>query len=388
MKVLMIHTHYLQGGGEDTIFREEQQLLRETHDVRILSFHNQPGIRGMIQFGLSIWNVFAAAKIKAAIREFQPDIIHLHNYHFAIGPIAIRVAARAGVPIVVTLHNYRLLCPSATLLYKDELFTDSLHCSFPWKAVRRKVYRNSLLQTFWLAFIIWFHRRIGTWKKVDRYITLTDFARSLFVNSSLSLPPEKFVTKPNFKSAPANDIFQKANHFLFVGRLSAEKGVKVLLETSALAGYELHIAGDGPLKEEVLTSSRQHSHIKFLGNLDKAGVEKAMLSCTALVFPSIWYEGMPMTMLEALATGTPVIASNLGAMASMIRDGYNGLHFKPGNATELAEKLKRWQTMEERERDSFRQNARASYQSQYTPENNKQQLVDIYKKILYAKTVD
>lgn len=388
MKILMIHTHYLQGGGEDTIFREEQHLLGKTHDVRVLPFNNRSGFRGLIQFGLSIWNVSAAAKIKKAIREFQPDIIHLHNFHFAVGPIVIQTAKKAGIPIVVTLHNYRLLCPSATLLHNDSLFTDSLHNDFPWKAVRKKVYRDSAIQTFWLAFVMWFHRKIGTWKKVDRYITLTDFARSLFIDSSLGIPAEKFVTKPNFIGTPANNPAQKGRHFLFVGRLSAEKGVRVLLDTLAQGDAELHIAGDGPLKEEVLMISRNNNNIKFLGSLDKAGVQKAMQSCTALVFPSIWYEGMPMTMLEALSTGTPVIASNLGAMASIIRDGYNGLHFKAGDARELAGKLIQWQKMEEPERQGYRQNALDTYHTHYTPDNNQQQLTRIYKNILYAKRID
>src|SRR5882757_8276534 len=153
MKVLMIHTYYLQSGGEDTIFEEEHKLMCQTEEVRVLSFRNKSGIRGLFQFALSIWNVFAAGKIKKAIKEYQPDVIHLHNFHFAIGPIAIRVAKKAAIPIVLTVHNYRLLCPSATLLHDGSLFTDSIHADFPWKAVRKKVYRNSFFQTFWLAFV-------------------------------------------------------------------------------------------------------------------------------------------------------------------------------------------------------------------------------------------
>lgn len=387
MRILSIHSYYQQPGGEDAVFNQEHMLLRESEDVAVLEFKNQPGLRGARQFLLSIWNVFSARKLKKLIGEYQPDIIHLHNFHFAIGPIAVRVAEKAGVPIVLTLHNYRLLCPSATLLYKEQLFTDSIQSSFPWKAIRNKVYRDSFFETFWLGFTIWFHKKIGTWKKVDKYILLTDFSRTLFARSSFGVAPEKFVTKPNFRNIPAPQPAPpvKGQHFLFVGRLSAEKGIRVLLEAFSHTPYELHIAGDGPLKEEVMVAAEKNSNIKMLGSLDKSGVENAMQECTALIFPSIWYEGMPMTILEALSLGTPVIASNLGAMASIIRDDANGMHFKAGDANELTKKLNSWQNMEESERDHYRRNAFASYQSNYTPEKNKAQLLNIYKTILYAK---
>jgi len=230
LKVLMIHTYYQQTGGEDAVFNQERKLLEESEQVEVLEFRNQPGLKGALQFLLSFWNPFAARKLKQKISEVQPDIIHLHNVHFAIGPIAIRVAQKAGVPVVMTLHNYRLLCPSATLSYKGEIFIESLNETFPWKAVRRKVYRNSLLQTFWLAWIIFFHKKIGTWKMVDRYIALTDFARELFLHSSFGLKPEKYAVKSNFKEEAALSPVQKGDHFLFVGRLSPEKGIRVLLE--------------------------------------------------------------------------------------------------------------------------------------------------------------
>ncbi|HTI09307.1 MAG TPA: glycosyltransferase [Puia sp.] len=390
LKILMIHTYYQQAGGEDAVFNQERKLLEESEFVEVLEFRNQPGLKGALQFLLSFWNPFAARKLKQKISEVQPDIIHLHNVHFAIGPIAIRVAQKAGVPVVMTLHNYRLLCPSATLLYDGDLFTNSLHAAFPWQAIRKKVYRNSHFQTFWLAFTTWFHKKLGTWQLIDRYILLTAFSKQLFSDSSFGIDPEKMVIKPNFKINAPPDIcpVKRGRHFLFVGRLSTEKGIQVLLEAATLSGCELHIAGDGPLKKDVLLAAQQHTNIRLLGNLDPAGVEQAMKSCTALIFPSIWYEGMPMTILEALATGTPIIASNLGAMSAIIHHGSNGLHYKAGNAGELAEKLKEWQEMDDSRQSMYQQNAFATYLSEYTPERNKQHLIDIYKTILYAKTID
>src|SRR5450432_3476944 len=158
MKVLLIHTYYQQRGGEDAIFEQEYALLLQSEDVETLSFRNRTGPGALLQFLGSVWNIRAAWKIKRAIARSRPDVIHIHNWHFAVGPLAIRVAHKARIPVILTINNYRLLCPSATLLHDGKLFTDSLKDAFPWKAVTRRVYRNSFFLTFWLAFIIWFHK--------------------------------------------------------------------------------------------------------------------------------------------------------------------------------------------------------------------------------------
>src|SRR5690606_36847685 len=126
---------------------------------------------------------------------------------YAAGPLAIRIAKRMGIPVVMTLHNYRLLCPSATLFHNGKVFTESVRASFPWKAVRLGVHSHSMVKTGWLAPTNWLHRRAGTWRMVDRYITLTDFAKQLITGSSLGVAAENFVIKPNFTvDVPQIDI--------------------------------------------------------------------------------------------------------------------------------------------------------------------------------------
>lgn len=385
MRVLMIHSYYRQRGGEDAIFEQESQLIGQSEEVQTLVFRNEEGRRGALQFFASIWNRSAAARLKKAIHAFRPDIIHIHNFHFGTGPLIIRTARRHGIPVVCTINNYRLLCPSATFLHDGQLFTDSIHASFPWKAVSKKVYRNSTLLTFWLAFIIWFHKKTGTWKKVDRFIVNTDFAKSIFENSSLAIPAGKIVVKPNFVAPPPFDSPLKGDHLLFVGRLSPEKGIPLLIEAFSETNHTLHIAGDGPLKELVDKASRQHANIKFLGLLNKTQVQEAMMECKALVFPSIWYEGMPMTIVEAFAAGVPVIASNLGAMASMIRHGYNGLHFEAGDSAGLKEQLNAWHNLDKEQIKTYRENVLDTYNTCYTAEKNKNSLLTIYKNLLTCK---
>ena len=378
MRILSIHNYYQHPGGEDVVFEQEKALLATADDVFSLTFNNRKGWRGAWQTLWSPWNIWAAQRLRRAIKQYQPDLIHIHNLHYAIGPIAIRVIKRLGIPVVMTLHNYRLLCPSATLFHDGKLFTDSLHAGFPWRAVWIGAHSHSVAKTFWLSFTTWLHKKLGTWHMVDRYITLTDFAKQVFLNSSLGLPAENLVTKPNFVANGVQAAEPRGHHFLFVGRLTQEKGVEVLLEAFAGTDYQLRVVGDGPLRGMVADAAQRHPNITYHGTLERAAIDQQLATCTALVFPSIWYEGMPITLIEAFAAGTPVIASELGAMKSMVHDGRNGWRFAAGNATELRNKVKLWLMTDDAYRHLVSIEARREYEQRYTAAQNRGLLLTIY----------
>lgn len=382
MRILIVHTYYQSPGGEDVVFKQEAGLLSKTESVALLTFHNRKSWKGFFQTALSVWNLFAAGRLRKAIRRHRPDVIHFHNLHYAIGPIAIRTAKKAGIPIVMSLHNYRLLCPSANLLYHGEPFTESIAAAFPWKAVLRGMHSHSVIKTFWLAWVNWLHRKVGTWAMVDRYIVLTHFAKDLFTHSSFGIPKEKFSVKPNF-SNPRNHVNERrAASFLFLGRLSEEKGIRVLLTAFKSNDMPLQIIGDGPLKEEVLCSCKAHPNIQYLGALPHERGQEALQQASALVFPSVCYEGMPLTIIEAFANATPVIASNHGAMVSMVKPNENGLLFQPGNPQDLNRMLSYWLTLGENERSSFYKSSLERYRSDYTPGKNKKMLLEIYRQAI------
>ncbi len=378
MKILLLHTKYQFQGGEDSVVEQELELLKQYHTVEILYFQNHGGWRGALQFFASVWNFFSVKKIKQKIEEFEPDIVHVHNWHFATGPLIFRKIHSMGVPIVHTIHNYRLLCPSAILLHKGKLFENSLHKSFPWKAIRNKVYRSSLLLTFWLALIVWFHKKIGTWKTIDTYVCLTSFAVNLFQQSNFGVSGEKFAIKPNFISTSTQVVNKKENQFVFIGRLSEEKGISVLLDAFKELPFILKIAGDGPLKELILKASREFPNIIYIGNLSKDEVVKSLQETQALISPSICYEGMPMTILEAFSCGTPVIASNLGAMTSMISDGANGFLFESGNVFALKDVILKFERLSINEKNQISINAFNDYKTIYSAELQKKYFDEIY----------
>jgi glycosyltransferase involved in cell wall biosynthesis len=222
------------------------------------------------------------------------------------------------------------------------------------------------------------HSLIGTWtNRVSLYITLTEFSRRKFASAAISIPEARLVVKPNFIRDVGRGDATRKQFFLFVGRLVEEKGVLSLLNATRLADFELVIIGDGPLAPIVKEYAVVNPNIHWLGFRDNATVIQYMKSCKALIFPSVWYECFPIALLEAFATGTVVIASRLGAMAEIIRDRVNGLHFTAGDTRELSSLITEVQT-DPTWLGAVRDNARVTYLSKYTPERNYEMLMSAY----------
>ncbi len=386
MKILYVHTLYEQSGGEDQVFENEIALLSTGNQVRKLLFNNAGNrLSVLFKFLLAPCNPFSILRFRRMLREETPDIIHLHNWHFSGSPGLIRAAKKAKIPVVVTIHNYRLLCPSATLFHDGALFKDSLKHGFPWAAVRKKVYRNSSVQTFWLAFTVAVHRRLKTWQKVDRFIALTPFAKQLHLASKLTLRDDQLTVKPNFVEDHGYATETREGYFLFVGRLCVEKGIHHLIEAFDNTSHPLIIAGDGPLKALVERAVEKNPNLKYVGKKSRAEIIALMKRSSALIFPSIWYEGMPMTILESFSTGTPVIACRMGAMEGLIQDGDNGMLYAPADPRALKTTLQAWTDLDPACKTKVAVNARSSYEHQYTPETNLSQILSIYNSLIEVK---
>jgi glycosyltransferase involved in cell wall biosynthesis len=209
------------------------------------------------------------------------------------------------------------------------------------------------------------------------FIALTEFARHKFIESGL--PAEKIMVKPNFVHPDPGFGYGKRQYALFVGRLSPEKGIDVLLRTwERLNGcIPLKIAGTGPLAQQVIAATRRIPRIEYLGQRSTQEIYDLMQGALFLVVPSEWYEGMPCTILEAFSTGTPVLAANLGAMSTVVQDGSTGLHFAPGNVDDLVAKVE-WMREHAVARTQMGRDARTTFESNYTAERTYQRLMDIY----------
>ena len=389
MRILLIHNKYQQAGGEDLVFESEFELLSRNNSVERLVFDNKEigtGI-GKIFSGLKgLYNPDSGRKLQQLISQFKPEIIHVHNFVPLASPSIFFVAKRNKIPIVVTLHNYRLICPSATLFFNHKIYERSIHSIFPLDAIAKGVYRNSRVQTAGLVAMTSFHNLFGTWKnKVDKFIVLTEFARNKFKDSALRVTDDQLVLKPNFIMDPGNGEGIRSDFFLFVGRLSEEKGIDTLLKACQLGNLQLTIIGDGPLREKVVEAARTNSAITYLGFQNKNVIVEKLKQCKALIFPSEWFEGFPMTILEAFATGTPVIGSRIGGVAEIIKDKFNGLLFDVGNESDLVSKTQQLENIDLRR--ALSANARNSYLQNYTPEKNYQILMDIYGQAIGLRNI-
>lgn len=380
MRILIVHNYYQHHGGEDSVFHLEAQTLGNANVVKTLTFKNKKGISGLLQFMAYPFNLHAAIKVRNTIAEFKPDVVHIHNLHYASGPLLIQAIKKCGIPIVMTLHNYRMVCPSATLFHKGALLTTSLEESFPWTAIRLKVLDHSFIKTFWVALTYWMHKSIGTFNKVDQYIVLSEFAKSIFSKSKVPIRSTQFTIKGNYVETPVVPYLPREESFIYIGRLSEEKGILPLLHAVKGTTHHLKIFGTGPQVDEVMDIVATSPNLTYYGFESKEIIYQHLSSADALIVPSICFEGMPITILEAFALGTPVICSRIGILNEMVIPLYTGLHFNPFEAESIKQGLQKWHNLTQFEKDSMRSNCKREYLKNYTPEINIKELLTIYQK--------
>lgn len=388
MKILMVHNYYQQGGGEDVVVMAERELLQSHgHDVRFYSVSND-AITGIINKIKTAWatpySSSARIDFAAELASFGPDVVHAHNLFPLLSPSIYDACRDAGVPVVQTLHNFRTVCPGALLLRDDKICEECL-TGHPYRAVLHRCYRGSLPGSLVVARMVEYHRKHGTWQdKVDCFIALTDFVKAKFVQANF--PAEKITVKPNFLFSQPETGKGEGGYALFVGRLSQEKGVSLLLEAWERLAVKmpLKIVGDGPLSQMVAKSAGRLPGVEWLGRKSRDEVLSLMKDAVVLVFPSIWYEGFPMTILEAYAVGLPVIAGDIGSMSSLIKHKCTGLHFRAGECSDLVAQVE-WAMAHPAELTMMRREARAEFEANYTAEKNYTMLIDIYRKVTSQK---
>ncbi len=387
MRILFVHNYYQHTGGEDQVFLAEKNLMNgRGHEVHSYTVNND-NVHSIwtkintainLSYSSNSKNIFSIE-----LKKVKPDIVHCHNFFPLLTPSIFDACRENGIPVVLTLHNYRLICPSVYLSKNNEPWELSIKKN-PYWTVPHKVYRNSFIGTAAIARMINFHKKKKTWlTKLDRIITLTDFAKNKFIESGFS--PDNMVVKPNFIPDPIKNINNREQFALFIGRLSPEKGIKFLLNSWKEINFPLKIVGDGPMKENLILNEK---NIEFIGKIPNESVKSLLQQARFLVFPSQWYEGFPMVLVEALACGTPVIVTNIGSMQEIISDEITGLHFALGDKEQFVEKVNKL-IMDKAFCELLGKNGRQTYLEKYTPDVNYQQLSSIYQDVIsnYSQTI-
>lgn len=383
MRILIVHNHYgnYAVGGEAMVMKAEAELLRNHgHEVLVYERTNDEILRrgfwGKIKaFKNMCWSPEGYRSVAAQIKAFKPDIMHVHNYKFLLSPSIFKAAKDHRVATCLTLHNYRLICPAGQLLRDGKICEDCINAS-PYRMIFYRCAFDSFVKNLAQFYLYQGTRKrqfLAPW--VDAYIALTSFGKSKFVEGGL--PENKVFAKPNFMVDPGpENNFQNRYGALYIGRISKEKGVGALLEAWRGINYPLEIVGDGALAPELQVKASPN--VKFHGPLEHGTCLEMIRKAAFLVFPSVWYEGFGLTILESLANGIPIIASDLGPRREMVKDGFNGFLYPSDNIHILQEKV---QTLVNNP-DLCKQmgkNAREFYLANYTPAKNYKQLMDIYE---------
>jgi glycosyltransferase involved in cell wall biosynthesis len=381
VRILIVHNRYLIRAGEDVSWAGEQRLLLERgHNVVTYTRDNREIDRlSSWKTGLrTVWSIEDYRSLRETIRQYRPDVMTIHNFFPLISPAAYYAARAEGVPVVQVLHNYRLLCLGSYLFRNGQVCEDCTGKLFPWPGVIHGCYRQSKAISGVVAAMLTVHQALKTWKRmVDVYIALTDFSKEKFIHGGL--PAEKIVVKPNFVHLDPGAGKGDGGYALYVGRLSTEKGLDTMIAAWKELGqwFPLKIAGEGALADRVTQAAGNNPAIEYLGAKNSDEVAELIKRASFLVFPSRWYEGLPLTIIESYAAGTPVIASALGAMNSLVKHGRTGLHFRAGDATDLIRQVK-WALSHPAQLAAMRREARTEFEANYTAERNYETLMHIF----------
>lgn len=395
MRVLVVHESYQQRGGEDAVAAAEaEQLELHGHTVLRYSRHNDElkgqGPLRIVRAGIeTVWASRSIRDLERLLLTGKPEVVHFHNTLPLISPAAYYVCARHGIPVVQTLHNYRLVCPAATFLRDGHLCEECLGSPVAWKAVAYGCYRGSRAASAAVTAMLATHRALRTWQtKVDAYIALSEFARRKHIAGGL--PAQRFVVKPNFvyPDPGCRAPEEIGKYALFVGRLSEEKGLRGLLAAWKRLGrpIPLFLLGEGPMRDEIATQlgSPGLSEATLLGSVPRDDVLRWMRGARFLVCPSHWFEGCPLVIVEAFASGIPVIATGHGPTAEMIDHGRTGLHVVPGDAGDLAARVE-WAWTHPHEMQVMGEAARKEFEAKYSAQKNYSQLLALYERLVEQK---
>jgi glycosyltransferase involved in cell wall biosynthesis len=385
VRILQVHNFYRTRGGECGVVYAERKLLEENGHEVIPFYADSKDIGTLSTFSnaanfLQIPHNFEVARrFQAILESAQPDIVHIHNVFPLLSPSIYRVAKRLKYSVIQTMHNYRFLCPNG-LFYVNGRACEACQVKGYWEAVRNCCMQGSMATSaLYAATVAWGWRSGAFHSCIDRYIALNRFAAGKLVAGGV--PKEKIHICGNFVSDFADAPASKRHYALYLGRLSSEKGLTTLLAVARLVPeLSLKIAGTGPLEADLKRAVGEPgmNHIELVGHVTGETKRRLIAEALCMIVPSECHDNFPLSVVESLALGTPVIASRMGGLPELIEDGHTGLLFQAGDVKSLAESLRRISN-KEADTDNMAANALAAARQRFSPQRHLDQLLEIYR---------
>ncbi len=343
--ILIVHNYYQIPGGEDTVVDNERNLLEDNGHKVILCSRNNSELKTMSKIQelflpfTTVFNPKTYREVKRTIKEQHIDIVHVHNTLNLISPSVYYAAFFCKIPVVQTIHNFRLLCPGATFYRDGHICEDCVEHGLGC-AVKHSCYRGSKLQTLMCVITIKIHRMLGAYGRLN-YICLTEFNKQKLLQLK-QIKSERVFVKPNFVDCNEEIIpyENRENQFIYAGRLDELKGIKILFEAWKQMGNnapKLLACGTGSMEDwcKEFLQSNPDCNIEMKGFVSNTEAKKLIASSRALILPTQWYEGFPVTIAEAYSVGTPIVGSDIGNVGDLIEDGITGYRFECGSPEAL-----------------------------------------------------
>lgn len=402
MKVLLVNKFFYQRGGDTAVFFSTADLLKKNrHSVSFFSMHDEKNLKsgfsgyfvsgtdlnagqGLFQTLMTAGRIHysfeSKSRIRRLIRDQRPDIAHLHNICHQISPSIIHALKAEGIPVVMTLHDYKLTCPVYTLMRDGRPCNDCAGGRF-YKAVVNRCTKGSAIKSAINASEMYLHHSLlHIYEKVDEFISPSMFllhkTAEMGFKGSLNYLPN-FIQPEDFEPSYGSD----SGYIVYVGRLSAEKGVSTLIDAmKGLGSITLKVIGDGPLRQDLVSKVNREGidNVDFLGFKNGEELKNLIGSSAFAVIPSEWYENNPRSVLEVFAMGKPVIGASIGGIPEIVKDGVTGFTFRPGDPKDLREKITKLAS-DPTLIEKYGRSARMTAEKEYGPETHYAGLMKIYE---------
>ena len=374
-------------GDKIAFFSMQSNLNRKSiwskYFVSNVSYENQDILSKLKFTGRLLYSREAKNKINELLEVFKPEIVHIQSIYHQISPSVISEIKKRNIPMVQSIGDFHLVAPNYNLFHSGKICETTKPNKF-YKAYFHKCVKGSYFASFIEVFEKYLHYYLG-WERnyIDYFIVPSQFTRNKLIEYGLG--KEKIIYLPHFiEVKPYAPNYFHGNYSLYFGRLSEEKGLFLLLDVmNMLPHVQLKIVGRGPqekrLKEKIKLLKLKN--VQMCGFLDGYKLKKIIEKCRFTILPSIWYEVFGLSILESFACGKPVIASDIGGIPELIRDGYNGFLFKPGDAQDLIRKIiNLWDNPDLNK--TLGKNAREFTRKNFNPEVHYEKLFELYKQTL------
>jgi glycosyltransferase involved in cell wall biosynthesis len=360
VRVLLANKFFFRNGGSEAVMFQEREFLREA-GVEVVDFsmqdpRNLPSAQSGDFVGRQSYETAEGrgARVRAALKlihsreavrnitrlidRTRPDILHCHNIYHQLTPSIIGAAKRRGLPVVLTLHDYKPVCPVYTRLQHGQVCSECLGSQFT-NVLKHRCADGSLGKSALLFVEAQVQRLLGSYEKVDRFVAPSEFMRQSVTQHRFA-PDRVEVIYNGIACSASAPTPEDQGYALYLGRLSPEKGIETLLSAQDAIAEQvpLMVAGTGPLEQSVRL---RYPKARYLGHLSGAALESTIRQASLIVVPSEWYENCPMSVLEAMALGKPVVASDIGGIPELVMHGETGLLFPPGDRDALKNCLSR-----------------------------------------------